>query len=234
LADITSGYIAALIAVSSILGKGNRNSNIKIGTVDVSMLHAAFFLNQIYVAGMNATGKSPVPGKELLNGSSPNYNMYLTKDEKPIFFGPIEPNLFKNFCKAIYREDLMNLLNKDNSRLYNELVSLFKSKNLNEWKNLLHNCDCCFTEVNNLEEAIYYPQIEELGLITEVKDGEYGILSLAGFPAGFTENSLQPDFTESAPEPGEHTNEILNGFLSYDPKKIEKLIDNKAVYKTIN
>lgn len=75
------------------------------------------------------------------------------------------------------------------------------------------------------------PQIKELGLITEVEDEAYGTLSLTGFPAGFTENSLQPDFTEPAPEPGEHTNEILKEFLSYNSEKIEKLINNKVVYK---
>lgn len=231
LADITSGYIAAIIAVSSILGRRNSNSDVEIGTVDVSMMHAAFFLNQIYVAGMNATEKPPVPGRELLNGGSPNYTMYLTKDEKSIFFGPIEPNLFKNFCETTCREDLMSLLDKDNSKLYDELVSLFKSKKLKEWEDLLHDCDCCFTRVNNLGEAMNDPQIKELGLITEVEDEAYGTLSLTGFPAGFTENSLQPDFTEPAPEPGEHTNEILKEFLSYNSEKIEKLINNKVVYK---
>jgi crotonobetainyl-CoA:carnitine CoA-transferase CaiB-like acyl-CoA transferase len=231
LADITAGYITAIIAVSSILGRGNSNSDVEIGTVDVSMMHAAFFLNQIYVAGMNATGKPPVPGRELLNGGSPNYTMYLTKDEKSIFFGPIEPNLFKNFCETTCREDLMSLLDKDSSKLYGELVSLFKSKKLKEWEDLLHDCDCCFTRVNNLGEAMNDPQIKELGLITEVEDEAYGTLSLTGFPAGFTENSLQPDFTEPAPEPGEHTNEILKEFLSYNSEKIEKLINNKVVYK---
>ena len=231
LADITSGYIAAIIAVSSILGKRNSNSKAEIGTVDASMMHAAFFLNQIYVAGMNATEKPPVPGKELLNGGLPNYTMYLTKDEKSIFFGPIEPNLLKNFCETTCREDLMSLLYKDNSKLYDELVNLFKSKNLKEWEDLLHDCDCCFTRVNNLEEAMNDPQIKKLGLITEVEDEAYGTLSLTGFPAGFTENSLQPDFAEPAPEPGEHTNEILKKFLSYNSEKIEKLITNKAVYK---
>jgi crotonobetainyl-CoA:carnitine CoA-transferase CaiB-like acyl-CoA transferase len=60
LADITSGYIAALIAVSSILGKRNSNSNVEIGIVDASMLHAAFFLNQIYIGyswGTHPKGK---------------------------------------------------------------------------------------------------------------------------------------------------------------------------------
>jgi alpha-methylacyl-CoA racemase len=230
LADITSGYIAALIAVSSILGKRNCNSNVKIGTVDASMMHAAFFLNQIYIAGMNVTGKTPAPGKELLNGGLPNYAMYLTKDEKSIFFGPIEPNLFKNFCKTICREDLINLLNRNNSKLYDELVSLFESKDLKEWEALLHDCDCCFTRVNTLAEAVIHPQIKELGLITEVEDYEYGTLSLTGFPAGFTENSLQPDFTEPAPEPGQHTKEILKEFAGYHPEKIEKLINEKVVY----
>lgn len=230
LADITSGYIAALITVSSILGKRNINSNIEIGTVDVSMLHAAFFLNQIYVAGMAATGKSPAPDKELLNGGSPNYTMYLTKDEKSIFFGPIESIRFKNFCKTICREDLLNLLNKDNSKLYNILVDIFKSKDLKDWEDLLYDCDCCFTRINNLKEAMNHQQIKGLGLIAKVEDEVYGTLSLTGFPAGFTENSLQPYFTEPAPEPGEHTNEILKEFLGYHDEKTENLINDRAIY----
>lgn len=124
----------------------------------------------------------------------------------------------------------MNLLNKDNPKLYNILVDIFKSKDLKDWEDLLHDCDCCFTRVNNLEEAMNDPQIKELGLITEVEDYAYGTLSLTGFPAGFTENSLQPDFTEPAPEPGEHTKYILKEFTSYHPEKIEKLINEKVVY----
>jgi crotonobetainyl-CoA:carnitine CoA-transferase CaiB-like acyl-CoA transferase len=75
-----------------------------------------------------------------------------------------------------------------------------------------------------------HQQIKELGLIAEVEDEVYGTLSLTGFPAGFTENSLQPYFTEPAPEPGEHTNEILKDLLGYHHEKTEKLINDKAIY----
>ncbi|MDD2716838.1 MAG: CaiB/BaiF CoA-transferase family protein [Candidatus Wallbacteria bacterium] len=229
IADITAGYLAALMAVASALGKKNAKSSFRADTVDVSMLHAAFFLNQIYLSALNATGRSPLPGKELLNGGLPNYRMYLTRDCKSVFFGPIEPNLFKNFCVRSGREDLIALDGKDAEKLTAELKKLIGSKALFEWEQLLSGCDCCFTAVSSLEEAAGNEQINHLGLVREVKDEEYGVLKLSGFPAGFTDQSLQPEMAESAPEPGQHTREILKNTLGYQDELVARLVEEKAV-----
>ena len=205
IADITAGYMAAFMAVSALMGKANAQSQSTVGTIDASMLHSAFFLNQMYVSAMNVTQQPPQPKKEALNGGLANYRMYKTADSQAIFFGPLEPKLFNNFCTAINRPDLPALLMRENDQLIDELKHIFSTKTRAEWAALLKACDCCFTEVNNLEEAMNDPQIQALGLVREVADKNLGNLNLVTFPAGFGEDSLPPTTTDSAPEIGEHT-----------------------------
>lgn len=228
LADISSGYIAALMAVTSLFGKKNKNSLVDVKTIDVSMFHSAFFLNQIYFAAMNVSKEPPQSEKELLNGGLANYTTYLTMDEKSIFFGPIETNLFKNFLVKIDRLDLLDLLNKDNQELYYELVAIFRSKRIKDWEQILEGVDCCYTKINDLKEAALEPQAKALNLLKTVKDEKYGDLKLTGFPAGFTNESLPPKFDSKAPEPGEHTKEILSG-LGYKQEIIEELYLEKII-----
>ena len=159
----------------------------KFETIDVSMLHAATYLNQIYIAGTNVTKTSPLPESEQLNGGLPNYRMYQTKD-RPIFFGPIEPNLFENFCTHINRLDLKSLLKTNQSKLIEELKALFKTKTAAEWVVNLKGVDCCFSIVNSVMEAIEDQQINELGLLSKVIDPIYGNLVLTNHPASLIKN----------------------------------------------
>lgn len=229
LADITAGYLAAFMGVSGLLARKNNSLQVQPGVIDVSMLHAASFLNQIYIAGMNATGESPEAGKELLNGAAPNYRIYHAKNGERLFFGPIEPKLFKNFCKKIGNDKLFDLLGSDNNKLHQELENIFATKDLDEWATYLKDCDCCFSRVNNLKQAINESQIKELGLVHQVEDKNYGKLSLSGFPAGFTSESRQPNISAPAPELGEHSIDILINFLKYQDEQLKVLIDEKVV-----
>lgn len=226
IADITSGYLAALTGMAAYFGKRVGNTdNQALNTIDVSMLHAAFFLNQIYVPAMDVTKKSPIPDKELLNGGLPNYRSYMAKD-KAIFFGPIEPALFGNFCKKIEREDLLK--SKDSNFLHQELESIFKSKTVNEWRNFLDGVDCCFTPINSLEEATHEKQIRELGLVNK-SEGAENILKV-GFPAGFSKESLRPyGEMDNSPQLGEHTREIMNKHLGYTKEQIDELYNSETV-----
>jgi len=234
LADITSGYLAAIMALGAVMGRKNEKSSFHPNLIDASMIHSAFFLNQIYVGAMNTTDVIPKEKRELFNGVLPNYKMYKAKDGGSLFFGPIEINLFKNFCDAIEREDLYKLIKKDNKTLKKELKSLFLTKTLDEWDKLLEDVDCCYSRVNSLEEAVDNEQVKKLGLVSEIKDDTYGNLKLAGFPAKFMNEDLEIDTSEMAPELGEHSEQILLEILSYTDLEIEILKKNKTVIFYMN
>lgn len=217
------------MAVSSLLGKRNSQSTSEVNVIDASMIHAASFLNQIYIAGLNATGRSPMPEKELLNGSLPNYRSYKSKDGKGLFFGPIEPKLFKNFCECTGNQHFVELLGKDNESLHTQLEKTFASRDLDEWKDLLKDCDCCFSPVNDLQDAIKEPQLEALQLVHKVDDPLLGNLTLSGYPAGFGEDSKQPDVALPAPLLGEHTFEVVRDILAYDDDVVDSLIKERII-----
>ncbi|MBF0297798.1 MAG: CoA transferase [Oligoflexia bacterium] len=244
LADITAGYLAAFTAVSALFAKKNNNSHLKINTFDNSMLHAAFFLNQIYLPQLSINNRNPLPAKELLNGGIANYKAYKTKDNKAIFFGPIEPALFKNFLQKIEREDLIKMVfqgqdknnssgvnqNEINSLLLKELKSIFIQKTRDEWMNFLKGVDCCVTPVNTLSEAVQEEQICELSLVNKDAVNNEQNIMLTGFPVGFTKESLQPvNINANAPLLGEHTKEILEDILLYDKQSIANLYNSGTI-----
>ena len=181
-ADILSAFTAALSAVAAVLGR--RDGQNRGATVDASMLHAAFFFNQLMLAGMNVTEKSPEPGREWMNGGAPNYRPYHTLDGRTIFLGPIEPHLFAAFCRAADRSELANMWITDPWTCIQELTALIGSKTLHQWKELLSDVDCCFNVVKTLEEALEDPQIKALGLVEEVDSERFGRLRFVKFPAG--------------------------------------------------
>ena len=225
-ADITAGYLAAFQAVAFLFGRRNPHSKAQISTIDVSTPHAAFSLNQIYVTGISATGRSPQPGRERLNGALPNYRTYETQDRKPVFFGPIEPSLLRNFLASVGRVELSTLLHTDDDRLATEIATIFASRSLAEWRQVLEDVDCCFTPIESLEEAMASPQIQALGLVPSFSDGS----KRTGYPAGFTQDSLPPAGLEKlAPKIGEHSRAILAEVLEYDSQKIEGLFEAGAV-----
>ena len=183
-ADILSAFIAALSAVAAVLGR--RDGNGTGTTIDASMLHAAFFFNQLMLSGMNATGESPKPGVEWMNGGMPNYRPYLTQDGYHVFLGPIEPHLFQHFCVAIEKPNLASMMFSDPWSCIQEVQDALAEKTLAEWQEVLANVDCCFNVVNTLEEALQDPQIQALGLVEEVEDERFGKLQFVAYPAGIT------------------------------------------------
>lgn len=183
-ADMLSAFIAALSGIAAVLGK--RDGKVGGTTIDASMLHAAFFFNQLMVAGMNVTGAPPKPGTEWMNGGAPNYRPYSTADGYYVFLGPIEPHLFKKFCEAANRPELSGLMFSDPWTCTQEVAALIGSKTLHEWKELLSEVDCCFNVVKNLAEAMEDPQVKALGLVNEVDSERFGKLHFVGYPAGIT------------------------------------------------
>ncbi|MFZ2958111.1 MAG: CaiB/BaiF CoA-transferase family protein [Candidatus Ozemobacteraceae bacterium] len=235
-ADILAGTMAAFMAVAGLLGRKNPECSNPVSRIDVSMLHAATALTQMYVTAMNCSGKSPESETELLNGGLPNYRSFKTRDGKSIFFGPIENKLFQNFCEKVDRPDLPELLRafqkkeEKGNRLVGELEGVFRSRSQDEWGALLEKTDCCFTSIRDLREAVLEPQLRELGLVQEVQDETFGKLLMPGFPAGFSSQSNQPEgLNEKAPGLGEHTREILKGLVNLGDEKIQSLYNKKAV-----
>lgn len=227
--DINSGLLAAIGVLGMLVGRLNQQCSSVPRVYDCAMLDAAVHLNQIYVSRLNADHQPMKPDKEWLNGGEGYYNVYLTKDNKPALFGAIEPGLFKNFTDAIQRPDLIGLRKSsvdDPMKLIQELEKIFAERTLQEWNELLKDCDCCFTQVNDVREAMEDPQIRFRESIMNVVDPVYGSLKQTAYPGRFDGCSVS--VMDSAPGLGNCTEKIL-GELEYGKDKIDQFYADKIV-----
>lgn len=229
-ADILAAHTTALCACAALLGRTHDASDARAPRkVDASMFHAAAFLNQMQVATMNLFATPPRPGQAWMNGHMPNYRIYHTADRQAIFFGPIEPPLFANFCRRVGRMELIGLLRDDPAACATALAALFASQSRSDWEVQLADCDCCFTPVLDLAAAQSHPQAEALGLHPHLEDPRLGSMRLSTFPAGFGPDSAAPLLPSSAPYPGEHTQAVLAGLPGVSAEDIARWLASGTV-----
>ena len=168
IADVAVGSMNSVIGIlaavyhRSMTGKGQ--------FVDVSMLDGCIPFNSLDGAGFLVSGKQPGREQELLNGGC-LYDYYETKDGEYISVGSLEPKFWKEFCKAIGREDLIpgTVWPKDLDRVKDEIRKIFKTKTKEEWVEIFSQYDACVQPVLNLKEALLEDQhIKERKMVVEV------------------------------------------------------------------
>jgi crotonobetainyl-CoA:carnitine CoA-transferase CaiB-like acyl-CoA transferase len=81
--------------------------------------------------------------------------------------------------------------------------------------------------INTIDKVFADPQVQHLGIAKPVDHPKYGPQKVVGQPFRLSRYP-QPDKLRHTPEPGEHTEEILNG-LGYDRAAIAALRAKKAV-----
>jgi alpha-methylacyl-CoA racemase len=86
------GVLAALMARTQT-GRGQY--------VDISMMDGTLALLAPAFSTFFATNQVPRRGENPTDGGIPNYNVYLTKDDKYITIGSMEPWFFANLCRTL-------------------------------------------------------------------------------------------------------------------------------------
>src|SRR5438105_6493872 len=128
LADYAGGGMHAAIGVLAALLARHQTGRGQY--VDIAMLDGTMLL--IAQALSNHYGKGWIPrrGATTLDGSAPYYNLYLTKDEKYITIGSVEPWFYSNLCRALGTEEYIQ--DEYNSARFEEIkarfTEIFKTK----------------------------------------------------------------------------------------------------------
>ena len=123
--------------------------------------------------------------------------------------------------------------NTDDKRLANaeELVAifdeLFATRPRDEWLHIFAEYDpfCC--GVNSVMEPQDDPQVTENGYIVDFEHPTLGKIKIPGYPGHFSESWAQT--TSAAPDPGEHTEEVLMQVGDYTRKEIAQLREEGVV-----
>ncbi len=169
------GILAALLAVK--MGGPGR-------FVDVSMTDAVFAHNLMPLISLNNFGRAAAPGRDLLTGGVPCYNVYRTADDRFMAVGALELKFWEGCCDVLERPDLkqrhwsrgQRIGGADAQALKAELDAIFAGATLAEWTAKFAGHDCCVTPVLRADEAILHPLFQARGMVARAAhptEGEY-------------------------------------------------------------
>lgn len=214
------GALPALAIVAAILQRERTGRGQHIDICQADVLTSFNLLNFAETLSVKR-GDQPLP--YATRGERNNYNIYETSDGKFIALGAIELRFWKQFCKAVGREDWF----KDNLAAYRDgekateaLKDLFSGKTQMEWIDIFDKIDCCVTPVLTPEETLKNEHLKARGIITSMEDPVRGKTVQIDFPARFSDNLNS--FRSPPPSFGENTNEELIR-LGYTSSQIEEL-----------
>ena len=213
------GVLAALVA---------RNQTGRGQYVDISMMDGSLALLAQAFSAFFANGKVPRRGESISDGGIPNYNVYLTKDEKYITIAAIEPWFFANLCRALGREEFIehefdSSKREEISRVFSET---FKTRTRDEWFAILSKSDICAGRMLTLDEVPSDPQVLARNMIVEVEGPGGNKVKQVGVSVKFSDT---PGSIRSlAPQLGQHSDEILGG-LGYGKDEIARWREAGAI-----
>jgi len=204
------GIVLALFARE----RTGRGQHVDVAYLDTSVSLLAATPNMRFFF---SDGLAPRRGEGFLGGSYPYYAIYETRDGKLLTIGCTEPWLWNNFCKAIGRPDLerfarkpdqfVRAANEEEDAARREIEGIIKSRDRDEWYELLVRADVCVGKVYDVEEMVRDPQINHRQMIVDVQHPTHGRVRQVGIAIKLSDTP--GTIRSAAPLPNEHTDTVL-------------------------
>ncbi len=222
--NMTVGILAALVS-RNVDGKGQR--------IDVSLLGGQIYAQASEYTAYLMTGE--IPGRS--NGGHPllpmAYGVLETADGHIALVGVLPdkrealyeaagvPELIhdERFAPIIYTTEIRQ-------ELFRLLADGFKSKTTDEWASILDEMEVRYAPVNDYAQAAADPLVTTNNYIVELEDFNGEKKKVVGSPIRMSETPTAP--SASAPELGQHTEEILIE-LGFTWDEIGELRDLQAI-----
>jgi crotonobetainyl-CoA:carnitine CoA-transferase CaiB-like acyl-CoA transferase len=225
LGDLT----AALYAVIGILAAAIYRLQTGYGQfIDIAMLDGIISLLGLEAPKLFVTGENVERGSTFAGGAAAN-SVFITKDDKYITLVIFEDKHWHNFCRAIDRQDLIEMNfreKKQGSQLHLILQEIFKKKNIEEWIEIFNGVDTCFEPILDFQQALNHPQIIYRQMVFETEHPTEGSIKQLGFPIKFSRTPSK--HFHHSPGLGEHTADILRD-LGFTAKDVQKFRDEGIV-----
>ena len=222
--NMTVGILAALFS-RNVTGKGQR--------IDVSLLGGQIYAQASEYTAYLMTGE--VPGRS--NGGHPllpmAYGILETADGHIALVGVLPdkrqalyeaagvPELIEDerFAPIIYTTEIRQ-------ELFRLLADGFNAKTTDEWAAILDRMEVRYAPVNDYEQAASDPLVTTNKYIVELEDFNGETRRVVGSPIKMSDTPTSP--SASAPELGQHTEEILLE-LGYSWEQIGEMRDLQAI-----
>lgn len=151
-----SGMLAALLAAQRT-GQGR--------FVDISMTHEVWRHHVLARITLQASGRMPEPGRDLLCGGAPCYGAYRCADGRFMAVGALEMKFWRALCEALGRPEWIERHwsrglvpgSAESMALRAEVAAVFASQPMPHWAALFEAVDACVTPVLRLDELAAHP-----------------------------------------------------------------------------
>jgi CoA:oxalate CoA-transferase len=224
LGDIPAGMFAAF-AITTALYARERTGRGQY--IDVSMLDSLVAMMENPIVRHGMTGAPPEPFGRRHPSITP-YGIFDAADG-PIALAVGNDRLWLQLCEVLDRPDLAedarfetNASRTENAEaLYALLGDLVAQRPAAAWLQLLLAAGIPAAPVNTVADLFGDPQIEARGMLPRVEQPGAGSIPVCGTPlrfAGQPEPSYRP-----APRLGEHTREVLTGWLGTSDADLDSL-----------
>lgn len=162
--------------------------------------------------------------------ANPMVNHYVTRDQKRFLLCCLDPKKdWPNFCHALHRDDLIKderfstqaLRHKNSISLVEIIDEVVATRTMAEWDQLFRSNGLTWAPVQSNQEAAQDRQMEANGIFDEIAPGMRTVSS------PFLVEGVRKEKPRLAPQPGEHTCEILRN-LGYSEPEIAKMLESGA------
>jgi crotonobetainyl-CoA:carnitine CoA-transferase CaiB-like acyl-CoA transferase len=227
IADIGGGAMMAALAILAAIVHRQKTGEGQY--LDVAMHDGVISWLSIHAGRYFMDKELPKRGEMHLSGRYACYQVYPTKDGRHISLGALEPKFWRNFCKAIGREDLILkqfIEGEERVQIIEEIRKLIKTKTQKEWIEIFKDTDACLEPILTLEEVFQHPHVLHRKMVMEYEHPAEGKIRQIGNPI----KSSQFPFEIRTPSPawGEHTMEVLKA-IGYSEEEINHFKEVKAI-----
>jgi alpha-methylacyl-CoA racemase len=192
--------------------------------VDAAMVDGAAVLSTQFHA-MLADGQWSVGrGGNIIDGSSPHYEVYECSDGRFVSVAPMERQFYALLREKLGLTDALWDDQDDRSRWPRRkqiLEELFRTRTRDEWCDLLEYTDVCFAPVLSMAEAPQHPHNRQRETFVEA----FGVVQ----PAPAPRLSRTPAALRTPPpSPGQRSEEVLRA-AGFTNAEIGRLVEVKAI-----
>lgn len=161
--DLMGGTQAAVAGILAGLLGAQRSGRGRF--VDISMTHEVLRHHVLATFTLQATGRTPTAGRDLLSGGAPCYGVYGTSDGRHLAVGALELKFWRTLCDVVGRPQWatrhwslgLAVGGDDSMALRGELAALLSARPLVHWVACFDRVDACVTPVLRLQETLRHP-----------------------------------------------------------------------------
>ena len=221
--DLSGGMFAVMGIQAAIINRINTGAG---QHVDISMLDCQISMLNYMATMQTMSGIVPEPIGNSHFVHMP-YNSFLTKDY-PIVIAAVGDQFWPRLLKIFNNLELQDPKyvtayerQQDKVKLEKIIQDELVKEKSDYWLNLLEKESVPCARVNNIEQAINDEQVRHRNMLVDVPHPEGGSVKIPGNPIKLSE-VMNEEFL-APPLLGEHTKEVLNGWLGYSDEDFESL-----------